>query len=163
RYALPVKVVANAPLRVPADALIELVVCPGFGATDDGIAAQARAGDVVITADVPPGRALSGFGRPRSRPEGAVLHGQRHRRRAGHAGADGGVAAEWCCDGRAVADGAQGPLALPREAGRDRQRRAPRQPSSVTPPRQISRPVLACRDVLQPPGTTSETSHAPAL
>jgi uncharacterized protein YaiI (UPF0178 family) len=53
RYAMPVKVVANAPLRVPADALVELVVCPGFGAADDWIAGQAGPGDVVITADIP--------------------------------------------------------------------------------------------------------------
>jgi uncharacterized protein YaiI (UPF0178 family) len=53
RYALRVAVVANAPLRVPADALIELVVRPGFGTADDWIAEQAGAGDVVITADVP--------------------------------------------------------------------------------------------------------------
>ena len=38
RYAMPVKVVANASLRVPADARIELVVRPGFGAADDWIA-----------------------------------------------------------------------------------------------------------------------------
>src|SRR5437764_7516810 len=53
RYGLPVKVVANAPLRVPADPLIELVVRSGFGAADDWIAAQAGEGDVVITADIP--------------------------------------------------------------------------------------------------------------
>jgi hypothetical protein len=53
RYAMPVKVVANAPLRVPADALVELVVCPGFGAADDWIAGQAGPGDIVITADIP--------------------------------------------------------------------------------------------------------------
>src|SRR5690349_15958302 len=53
RYAMPVKVVANAPLRVPADALVELVVCPGFGAADDWIAGQAGPGDVVVTADIP--------------------------------------------------------------------------------------------------------------
>ncbi len=53
RYAMPVKVVANAPLRVPADALVELVVCPGFGAADDWIAEQAGPGDIVITADIP--------------------------------------------------------------------------------------------------------------
>ncbi len=53
RYAMPVKVVANAPLRVPADALVELVVCPGFGAADDWIAEQAGPGDVVVTADIP--------------------------------------------------------------------------------------------------------------
>jgi uncharacterized protein YaiI (UPF0178 family) len=53
RYGLRVAVVANAPLRVPADALVELVVRPGFGAADDWIAEQAGAGDVVITADIP--------------------------------------------------------------------------------------------------------------
>src|SRR5438552_12964600 len=53
RYALHVLVVANAPLRVPAAALIELVVRPGFGAADDWIAEQAGPGDVVVTADIP--------------------------------------------------------------------------------------------------------------
>src|SRR5947209_19891317 len=53
RYAMRVAVVANAPLRVPADALVELVVRPGFGAADDWIAGQAGPGDVVVTADVP--------------------------------------------------------------------------------------------------------------
>src|SRR5215510_6281743 len=53
RYALRVAVVANAPLRVPTDPLVELVVCPGFGAADDWIAAQAGPGDIVITADIP--------------------------------------------------------------------------------------------------------------
>ena len=38
RYAMRVAVVANAPLRVPADPLVELVVRPGFGAADDWIA-----------------------------------------------------------------------------------------------------------------------------
>src|SRR5206468_11106112 len=53
RYAMRVAVVANAPLRVPANALIELVVRPGFGAADDWIAEQAGPGDIVITADIP--------------------------------------------------------------------------------------------------------------
>ena len=53
RYGVRVAVVANAPLRVPADALIELVVRPGFGAADDWIAEQAGPGDVVVTADIP--------------------------------------------------------------------------------------------------------------
>ena len=44
---------ANAPLRVPADALVELVVRPGFGAADDWIAEQAGPGDIVVTADIP--------------------------------------------------------------------------------------------------------------
>jgi uncharacterized protein YaiI (UPF0178 family) len=53
RYELRVAVVANAPLRIPIDPLIELVVRPGFGAADDWIAEQVGVGDVVITADVP--------------------------------------------------------------------------------------------------------------
>lgn len=46
RYAMTVKVVANAPLRVPADARVELVVRPGFGSADDWIAEQAGPGDI---------------------------------------------------------------------------------------------------------------------
>ena len=53
RYAMRVAVVANAPLRVPADAQIELVVRSGFGAADDWIAEQAGPGDIVVTADIP--------------------------------------------------------------------------------------------------------------
>ena len=72
RYALRVAVVANAPLRVPANARVELVVRPGFGAADDWIAEQAGPGDVVVTADIPlaarclakGARALDPKGRP---------------------------------------------------------------------------------------------------
>jgi uncharacterized protein YaiI (UPF0178 family) len=53
RYAVPVKVVANAPLRVPPGGLVESVVCPGFGAADDWIAERAGPADVVVTADIP--------------------------------------------------------------------------------------------------------------
>ena len=35
RYGVRVAVVANAPLRTPADPLVELVVRPGFGTADD--------------------------------------------------------------------------------------------------------------------------------
>lgn len=82
RYGLRVAVVANAPLRVPADPLVELVVRPGFGAADDWIAAQAGEGDVVVTADVPlaarclaqGARVLSPKGRPFTDHDiGAVL------------------------------------------------------------------------------------------
>jgi uncharacterized protein YaiI (UPF0178 family) len=40
-------------MRLPAGPLVEMVVCPGFGAADDWIAGQAGAGDVVVTADIP--------------------------------------------------------------------------------------------------------------
>src|SRR5436309_12882574 len=53
RYGMRVAVVANAPLRVPADPLFELVVRTGFGAADDWIAEQAGVGDIVVTADIP--------------------------------------------------------------------------------------------------------------
>jgi len=53
RYAMHVAVVANAPLRVPANDLVELAVRPGFGAADDWIAEQAGPGDIVVTADIP--------------------------------------------------------------------------------------------------------------
>jgi len=53
RYGQRVLVVANTPLRVPSDPLIELVVCPGFGAADDWIAEHAGPGDIVVTADIP--------------------------------------------------------------------------------------------------------------
>jgi uncharacterized protein len=54
RYELKVLVVANAPIRTPSEALIELVVVRGgFDAADDWIAERAVRGDVVITADIP--------------------------------------------------------------------------------------------------------------
>jgi len=53
RYAMRVAVVANAPLRTPTDALVELVVRPGFGAADDWIAEQVGLGYIVVTADIP--------------------------------------------------------------------------------------------------------------
>jgi uncharacterized protein YaiI (UPF0178 family) len=53
RFAVPVRVVANAPVRVPAGGPAELVVRPGFGAADDWIAEQAEPGDIVVTADIP--------------------------------------------------------------------------------------------------------------
>src|SRR5271157_1726851 len=53
RYGLRVAVVANAPLRVPAGPLVELVVRPGFGAADDWIAQEVGPGDIVVTADIP--------------------------------------------------------------------------------------------------------------
>jgi uncharacterized protein YaiI (UPF0178 family) len=54
RYGIKVFVVANAPIRVPAEALIELVVVRGgFDAADDRIVEGAAAGDIVITSDIP--------------------------------------------------------------------------------------------------------------
>lgn len=78
RYDVPVKVVANAPQRIPADPLVELIVRPGFGAADDWIAEQSGPGDVVITADIPlAARALE---------KGALVLGPK-----GHPFTDGGI------------------------------------------------------------------------
>ena len=61
RYEIKVFVVANAPLRVPQEPLIELVVVRGgFDAADDWIVEHAGMGDIAITADIPlAGRCLS--------------------------------------------------------------------------------------------------------
>jgi uncharacterized protein YaiI (UPF0178 family) len=54
RYGIKVYVVANAPLRVPAEELIELVeVRGGFDAADHWIAERIGPGDIAITADIP--------------------------------------------------------------------------------------------------------------
>ena len=52
--ALKVFVVSNAPIAVPRDQMIErVVVGAGMDAADNWIAARAKPGDIVITADVP--------------------------------------------------------------------------------------------------------------
>jgi len=54
RLGLPVVVVANQRIQVPRDLGVELVVVgEGLDAADDWIAAEIRAGDVVVTADLP--------------------------------------------------------------------------------------------------------------
>jgi uncharacterized protein len=85
RYRMHVAVVANTALRVPADSLIELVVCPGFGAADNWIAEQVRPGDIVITADIPlAARCLAKEARG-PRPERPAAHGPRHWAGVGNA------------------------------------------------------------------------------
>ena len=54
RYAIEVRLVSNASMRVPAEALIELIVVKGgFDAADDWIVEHIEAGDIAITADIP--------------------------------------------------------------------------------------------------------------
>ena len=54
RHRTSVFVVSNSFLAVPQDPLIErVVVGSGFDAADDWIAARARRGAVVVTADIP--------------------------------------------------------------------------------------------------------------
>jgi uncharacterized protein YaiI (UPF0178 family) len=53
RYAINVYVVANMPLRVPTEPLIELVVVRGgFDAADNWIADRVATGDIAITSDI---------------------------------------------------------------------------------------------------------------
>ena len=54
RHGVKVFVVANSFIAVPNEPLIErVVVGSGFDAADDWIAEKARAGTIVITADIP--------------------------------------------------------------------------------------------------------------
>lgn len=53
RYAMKTVVVANSTMRVPSDALFELVVRAGFGAADDWIAEAIGGADVCVTSDIP--------------------------------------------------------------------------------------------------------------
>ncbi|MBN8831210.1 MAG: YaiI/YqxD family protein [Sphingomonadales bacterium] len=53
RHAVPVTIVSNSPIRIPAHELLErVVVSDGFDAADDWIAERAEAGAVCITADI---------------------------------------------------------------------------------------------------------------
>lgn len=53
RYQLNVVLVANKPLNLPLNPLLEMVVVKGnFDATDDWIFDQCQAFDVVVTADI---------------------------------------------------------------------------------------------------------------
>ena len=54
RYNLKVLVVANAPINIPRDPMIERVAVPqGPDVADDWIAERATARDIVITQDIP--------------------------------------------------------------------------------------------------------------
>jgi uncharacterized protein YaiI (UPF0178 family) len=53
RHQVPVRIVSNSLLRVPAHALIERVtVGAGFDAADDWIAARAEPATIVVTGDI---------------------------------------------------------------------------------------------------------------
>lgn len=53
RHELPVTIVSNSPIRIPAHPLIErVVVSDGFDAADDWIAERADAKAVCITTDI---------------------------------------------------------------------------------------------------------------
>ena len=54
RLEIPLTLVANKPLRIPASRFIRtLQVLRGFDVADDEIAARVQPGDLVVTADIP--------------------------------------------------------------------------------------------------------------
>ena len=54
RTGVPVTLLANQPVRVPPSRFISFVlVAPGFDVADNEIVKRTRAGDLVITADIP--------------------------------------------------------------------------------------------------------------
>ena len=54
RVGVPVTLVANHPLQVPASSLIRMLqVQHGFDVADDLIAQRVKAGDLVVTSDIP--------------------------------------------------------------------------------------------------------------
>ncbi|MET0137027.1 MAG: YaiI/YqxD family protein, partial [Sphingobium sp.] len=53
RHEVPVTIVSNSPIRIPAHELLDrVVVSDGFDAADDWIAERADAGSICITADI---------------------------------------------------------------------------------------------------------------
>lgn len=53
RHVVPVTIVSNSPIRVPAHDLVDrMVVSDGFDAADDWIAERAAGGTICITADI---------------------------------------------------------------------------------------------------------------
>lgn len=74
RYSLKTLVVANSTMRVPTDALFELVVRTGFGAADDWIAEHIGPHDVCITSDVPLAARCVAAGAVSLDPKGRLLN-----------------------------------------------------------------------------------------
>jgi hypothetical protein len=74
RYGLAVAVVSNSHIAVPRGAGAQLVVVGAApDAADDWIAAEARGGDVVVTADVPLAARCLATGARVLRPDGRVF------------------------------------------------------------------------------------------
>ena len=88
--ALKVFVVSNSPIAVPRDPLIErVVVGGGMDEADNWIAERARAGDIVITADVPLASRCVKAGAEVIAPNGRAFTKRLDRHDAGDAQPDG--------------------------------------------------------------------------
>src|SRR5262245_24781938 len=74
RHGAPVTVVAAGFIRVPQDPLIERVAAgAGLDAADNWIAERAGAGDIVVTADIPPASRCVKAGATVIAPNGRVF------------------------------------------------------------------------------------------
>jgi uncharacterized protein YaiI (UPF0178 family) len=74
RYGLKVTLVANAPMRLPRDGRVELVVVPGdLDAADDWIAERAAPGDIVVSSDIPLASRCLAKGAAVLRPDGRAF------------------------------------------------------------------------------------------
>ena len=119
RYGVPVALVANARMHVPQGFGVELILVDGApDAADDWIAENARAADVVVTADILLAARCLARRRSRARLRRPAVHRGFDRRRARHTRAEGLPAR----DGRGVRWAArpldEGSLALSLEARR---------------------------------------------
>ena len=93
RYRLAVFVVSNSLIAVPPSTLIERVVVEaGPDVADGWIADRARAGDVVVTSDVPLAARCVRAGAEVLGPTGPAPRHQLDRHDAGHPQPDGGPA-----------------------------------------------------------------------
>ena len=120
RHDVPVRIVSNAWLRVPAHPLIERVtVSDAFDAADDWIAERAGPGAVVVTGDILLADRCLKAGAAAIAPNGRLVHRRLDRRRDRDAGDHGRSARRRRRDKRRAGALRQGrPLALPLGARR---------------------------------------------
>ena len=115
--ALKVLVVSNSPIAVPRDEMIErVVVGAGMDEADHWIAERARAGDIVITADVPLASRCVKAGAEVIAPNGRRFTKDFDRHDAGDPQPDGFAAQRRRDHQRPEAVHAARPLQLPRRA-----------------------------------------------
>ena len=82
RTGVELTLVANQPLRVPASPYIKTIQVPaGFDVADDRIAQLLRAGDLVVTADVPLAAAVVAKGARALNPRGELYTEENVRER----------------------------------------------------------------------------------
>jgi uncharacterized protein len=82
RADIPVTLVANQPLRIPASPRVRfLQVAGGFNVADERIVELMQAGDLVVTADIPLAAAVIGKGGVALNPRGELYTAENVRER----------------------------------------------------------------------------------